>query len=59
MARRSTRLLTTDNVVADIVAQRDSENEFMEDILNGQDSENDHAGPVQDGQGPDTDIESS
>jgi predicted CopG family antitoxin len=49
MARRSTRLLT---VVADIVAQCDSENEFMEDILDGQDSENDHAGPVHDGQGP-------
>jgi hypothetical protein len=52
MARRSTRLLTVDNVVADIVAQSDSEkNEFMEDILHGQDSENDHAGPVHDGQG--------
>jgi hypothetical protein len=58
MARISTRLLTVDNVVADIVAQRDSETEFMEDILDGQDSENDHAGPVHDGQGPATDIES-
>jgi hypothetical protein len=58
MARRSTRLLTVDNVVADIVAQRNSENESMEDILDGQDSENDHAGPVHDGQGPATDIES-
>jgi predicted CopG family antitoxin len=56
MARSSTRLLTVDNVIADIVAQRDSENELMEDILDGQDSENDHAGPVHDGQGPATDI---
>jgi hypothetical protein len=55
---RSTRLLTVDSVVADIAAQRDSENEFMEDILDGQDSENDHAGPVHDGQGPATNNES-
>jgi hypothetical protein len=57
LARSSTRLLTVDNVVADIVAQHDSENEFMEDILDVQDSENDHAGPVHDGQEPATDIE--
>jgi hypothetical protein len=38
MARRSTRLLTVDNVIADIVAHRDSENVFMEDILDGQDA---------------------
>jgi hypothetical protein len=30
--RRSTRLLTADNVVSDIVAQSDSENEFTEDM---------------------------
>jgi hypothetical protein len=47
MARRSTRLLTADNVVADIVAKRDSEND-------GQNIENDRAGPVHDGQGPAT-----
>jgi hypothetical protein len=58
MTRRSTKLLTVDNVVAHIVAQRDSENEFMEDILDGQDSENNHAGPVHDVQGPAPDIES-
>jgi hypothetical protein len=58
MARRSTGtgLLTVDNVVADIVAQRDSETEFMEDILDGQDSENYHVGPVYDGQRPATNI---
>jgi hypothetical protein len=49
MARRSNRLLTVDKVVGNIVAQCDSENEFMEDILDGQDSENDHAEPVHDG----------
>jgi hypothetical protein len=56
MARRNARLFTVDDVVAEIIAQSESENEFMDDFNDG--SENINASPVHAVHGGDDDSNS-